>query len=139
MSGALVQMDDFVVTLRDASGDVRGRSGATPGLKVVKNDPLAGASRAARSHHRQEHPRRRRLSGDPEMKRLVCVDWRLLLSAAALAAQGGPGLDPAKLLNPGTDSWPTLQRRLLGPPLQHADEDQRDQRQGAEPRLGATV
>src|SRR5215207_7837836 len=25
----------------------------------------------------------------------------------ALSGQGGPGLDPAKLLKPGTDSWPT--------------------------------
>jgi hypothetical protein len=40
VSGALVQMDDFTVTLRDPSGDLR-TFNRTPALQVVKNDPLA--------------------------------------------------------------------------------------------------
>ena len=39
MSGTLVQMDDFYVTFRDASGATRVVKRA-PGLKVVKTDPL---------------------------------------------------------------------------------------------------
>jgi mono/diheme cytochrome c family protein len=41
VSGALVRMDDFDVSLRDASGDYRSWK-RTPGLKIVKNDPYAG-------------------------------------------------------------------------------------------------
>ena len=40
ITGALVQMDDFTVTLRDGSGDMR-TFNRTPALQVVKNDPLA--------------------------------------------------------------------------------------------------
>jgi cytochrome c oxidase cbb3-type subunit III len=40
ITGALIQMDDFTVTLRDASGDLRTFT-RTPALQVVKNDPLA--------------------------------------------------------------------------------------------------
>ena len=41
------------------------------------------------------------------MKRLAIL-VALLGSSIALSGQGGPrGLDPAKLLTPGTDSWPT--------------------------------
>jgi alcohol dehydrogenase (cytochrome c) len=39
------------------------------------------------------------------MRRLSATLGSVLLSVVALAGQGG--LDPAKLLNPGTDSWPT--------------------------------
>jgi len=39
MSGALVQMDDFDVTFRDAAGAVRSIR-RTPGMTVVKTDPL---------------------------------------------------------------------------------------------------
>ena len=40
ISGALVQMDDLTITLRDASGDMRTFT-RTPALQVVKTDPLA--------------------------------------------------------------------------------------------------
>jgi mono/diheme cytochrome c family protein len=40
INGTLVQMDDFTVTLRDASGDMKTFT-RSPALKVVKNDPLA--------------------------------------------------------------------------------------------------
>ena len=40
VSGVLVQMDDFNVSLRDASGDFQTFK-RTPDLKVVKTDPLA--------------------------------------------------------------------------------------------------
>jgi cytochrome c oxidase cbb3-type subunit III len=40
VSGTLVQMDDFNVTLRNASGETQTFT-RTPALKVVKNDPLA--------------------------------------------------------------------------------------------------
>jgi mono/diheme cytochrome c family protein len=40
-TGTLVQMDDFTVTLRDASGDIR-TINRTPAVQVVKNDPLSG-------------------------------------------------------------------------------------------------
>jgi cytochrome c oxidase cbb3-type subunit 3 len=39
ITGVLVQMDDLVVTLRDASGAQR-IIRRSPGVKVVKNDPL---------------------------------------------------------------------------------------------------
>lgn len=39
-TGTLVQMDDFTVTLRDASGELKTFT-RTPALKVVKVDPLA--------------------------------------------------------------------------------------------------
>ena len=57
--------------------------------------------------------------------------WRSVGSIAARQAPGG--VDPAKLLKPGTDQLADLQRRLLRPPLQHADEDQRRQRRRTEP------
>ena len=40
VTGTLVQMDDFNVTLRDASGEMKTFT-RTPALQVVKNDPLA--------------------------------------------------------------------------------------------------
>jgi hypothetical protein len=40
ISGTLMQMDDFTVTLRDAAGQVQTIT-RTPELKVVKNNPLA--------------------------------------------------------------------------------------------------
>jgi mono/diheme cytochrome c family protein len=40
ITGTLVQMDDFTVTLRDASGQMQ-TFARTPALKVVKTDPLA--------------------------------------------------------------------------------------------------
>ena len=40
VSGTLVEMDDFTVTLREASGAVR-TFNRSPSLKVEKNDPLA--------------------------------------------------------------------------------------------------
>jgi mono/diheme cytochrome c family protein len=40
VTGVLVQMDDFVVTLREPTGEYR-TFRRTPGLKVEKNDPLA--------------------------------------------------------------------------------------------------
>jgi hypothetical protein len=40
ITGTLVQMDDFTVTLRDASGQMQTFT-RTPALKVVKSDPLA--------------------------------------------------------------------------------------------------
>ena len=43
VTGSLVQMDDFTVTLRDAAGDMRTLT-RTPALKVVKNDPFAAHS-----------------------------------------------------------------------------------------------
>jgi alcohol dehydrogenase (cytochrome c) len=39
------------------------------------------------------------------MRRLSATLWCVLLSVVALAGQAG--LDPARLLSPGTDSWPT--------------------------------
>jgi cytochrome c oxidase cbb3-type subunit III len=39
VTGAVVMLDDFFVTLRDASGDLRTWK-RTPALKVVKNDPF---------------------------------------------------------------------------------------------------
>src|SRR5205809_302380 len=41
VSGELVQMDDFNVSLRDSSGEYHSWK-RTPGLTIVKNDPLAG-------------------------------------------------------------------------------------------------
>jgi alcohol dehydrogenase (cytochrome c) len=41
------------------------------------------------------------------VKELCATIALVLLSAAAVAPQSGPGLDPARLVNPGTDSWPT--------------------------------
>ena len=47
VSGVLVELNDFTVTLRDSSGVIRTFE-RTPGVTVQKNDPLAGASRNAR-------------------------------------------------------------------------------------------
>ncbi len=40
------------------------------------------------------------------MKRVIFAA-SAFLSAAVLVATAQTGLDPAKLLNPGTDSWPS--------------------------------
>jgi len=40
LSGELLQMDDFTVALRDASGNYHSVK-RTPGVRVVKNDPFA--------------------------------------------------------------------------------------------------
>ena len=61
-----------------------------PGMKVVKNNPLAVPHRSARTDHRQEHARRRRLPGDTEMKRLrIACSLRLSLWRLAVLRRHG--------------------------------------------------
>src|SRR5687767_5749485 len=54
---------------------------------------------------RQDHARCGRLSRVPEMKQLAIPAFVL---AASSLVFGQSRLDPGKLLNPGTDSWPTF-------------------------------
>ena len=82
VTGVLLQMDDFNVSLRDAVGrlpDVQAR----PWREGRERRSARGASRAARHIDRQEHARRRRLPGDLEMKRLA-----LLVCGIAVCAGG---------------------------------------------------
>ena len=104
----------------------------TPGAKVVDNDPLS-ACRSAGSHHRQADSRRRGLPGDLEMKRFACVH-RALDSAAAAGVRTEWGR-PGAAVEAGHRLLADLQRRLLRTAVQHADEDQRRERQVAEPRV----
>ncbi len=99
-------MDDFNVALRDQSGIYRSFK-RTPGLQVVKTDPLRVSPGAARPADRQEHARSRGLPGEGEMTRATTLLVSCFVSAAVLAGAGQTGLDPAKLLKPGTDSWPS--------------------------------
>ena len=127
-------MDDFVVSLQDSTGAYRSfRRSAS--LKVEKTDPLAAHHAAARYDHRQEHSRPRGVPGDIEMRRLAGVvrgrpqSPGVLLSGTRAARSG-------EAAEPGHGFLADLQRRLLGPPLQHAHEDQRHQRRRVEPGLG---
>ena len=129
LAGDLDRMDDFNVSFRDASGDLPQRP-ADAGHARRQDGSVRRARRAAVAHHRQEHPRRRRVSREPEMIRLgsspahARARWR-----TAAGAVRGP--DPHGRVA-------DLQRRLHGPPLQHAHEDQRRQRQAPRAWRGAT-
>src|ERR1700730_14173392 len=61
--------------------------------------------------HRQGYSRRRVVLGDPAMKLLSTLFLALFTFASMHAAgpgqQTGAGLDPAVLLHPTPDSWPT--------------------------------
>src|SRR6185503_20468633 len=54
----------------------------------------------------QEHARSGGLSGEGEMTRATTMLVSGFVSAAVLAGAAQTGLDPAKLLKPGTDAWP---------------------------------
>ena len=112
VTGVLVQMDDFNVTLRDASGEH---------AHVHADARHCRSSRTIRSrrhvalletHHRQEHPRRRRLPGDTEMRGplLACrADC-----AASPAVSRRAGSIRRSCSNPATDSWPTYNGDYTG-------------------------
>ena len=73
VSGVLLELNDFTVTLRDCVGrdaDVRADAAA---LKVEKNDPLAAHREMLDTLTDKQHPRPRRVSGDTEVKRLLFV------------------------------------------------------------------
>ena len=79
VSGTLDRVDDFNVSLRDASGDYHSftRDGATP--KVEIHDPLKAHSELLAQVHRCRHTQRDCLPGDTEMniRRFLfsaCVD-----------------------------------------------------------------
>src|SRR6185437_15344041 len=61
-----------------------------------------GACRTPHQIHGQKHSRPLCLSGDVEMRKRLTV--AALSTTLSLVAQG---LDPAALLKPGLDSWPT--------------------------------
>src|SRR6476469_5839229 len=73
------------------------------GAQNRETRPLCGPYRASGHLHRQRHPRPCCLSGDTEMK-FRAVALSTLAIAASVFSQG---LDPAKLGQPPTDSWPT--------------------------------
>ena len=54
------------------------------------------------------------------MKRLRSSSALAAVGAVAARARADAALDPAKLLNPGTDSWPTYNGDYIRPALQHA-------------------
>ena len=110
-------MDDFYVTLRDASG-VQRTFKRTPGDEVVSQRSARSSTSSCSTNHRQEHARRRRLPGDIEMKRFACVI--ALLTCARPGVRTERGRSGASSSQPATDSLADLQRRLFRPPLQHA-------------------
>ena len=99
----------------------------TPGVKVVKTDPLAAHIALLGTITDKQHARRRRLHGDDEMRRLAllgcpdrrCSDPRSLAGAGTARTRSGRTCSsPARIVA-------DLQRRLHGPALQHARQDQR--------------
>ena len=95
----------------------------------------AAASGSAADVLRHRHPQRDRLSGDTEMTSLRCFAASprqarprssgasarraallavLLVPAALAVAQGAAGLDPADLLKPLADSWPSYSGDYTG-------------------------
>ena len=123
VSGALVYMDDFVVTLQDQTRRVA-HVQADAGAQGAENRSARRASCAARDDHRQEYSRPRRVSGDLEMKRVVAACARRECWSAVVLVHAQGRLDPAKLLKPADGFLADLQRRLFRPPLQHPDQDQ---------------
>src|SRR5947208_13341810 len=67
---------------------------------------LCRAHRIAGQDDRPEHARRRRVSGETEVTRTSLAIAVVTLSVAALVSGQGR-LDPTKLGQPPTDSWPT--------------------------------
>jgi hypothetical protein len=88
ISGTLVFMDDFIVTLRDANNVVRTvkRRARREGRQ---DESVSVPHRPARSHHRQADARRRGLPGDREMKRLLPLAAVVILGSIGLAGQAG--------------------------------------------------
>ena len=108
-----------------------GRSAPSPANgdvpKVEVNDPLAGHTELLSVKlHRQGHPRRDRLSGDTEMTTHepqqtyaggVARSPALVSLAVRSGARrwtGAGGLDPATILKPLADSWPTYSGDYTG-------------------------
>ena len=112
VQGSLVRIDDFLVTIMQADGTVR-TFRRDPQTKVDIKDPLE-------AHHkllyvdRQRDARRDGLPGDREMtlKKLLLLA-PVLLGSVVLSGQG-QGLDPADILKPLKDSWPTYNGDYTG-------------------------
>ncbi len=134
VQGQLARLDNFFVTLLLDDGRLRTirRDGDLP--KVEVKDPLEFHKNAAGDPDRQGHARRNRLSGDTQMtfKKLL-VTASLAGSPVLLLAQGR-GLDPAKLLKPLADEWPTYsgdysgKRYSLLTQINQADREEPDAR-----------
>ena len=129
--------DDFFVTLRDAPDVVRVIRKAA-GVKIETTDPLRGAPRAARSDHRQEHPRRRRVSGDTrnETRLSLCGRCGSCCCAAALATGRAERPRSRQAAHAARRRvWPTFNGDYSGRRFSTLARDHRRQRQGAEPRV----
>ena len=128
------------------------RDGDVP--KVEINDPLEGHRKLLHDVHRQRHPRRDRLSGDPEMtfrKLLLTTASRASRCSCRAGSAAGPRsrsqAQPGCTARARAASIPRdlqaarrfvadLLGRLHGPALQHADADQPDERQEPHARVG---
>ena len=143
VTGVLVALDDFNVALRDPNGVYRSWK-RTRRPHRGEERSVRRAHRAARQVHGQEHARHRGLPGVTEMRRPVaillgtvlaprCSAVSLLAQSASLAPDApAPRRDEADAdarfaERPGHAGRlvADLQRRLLGTPIQSADEDQR--------------
>ncbi len=108
VEGRLLRIDDFVVSLMLEDGNdqelpPRGRRAEGRAARSPRR-----ASHAAGRLHRQGYARRHGLSGHLEMtlKTLVPTIMSFVLLPALLSGQG-KGVDPAQLLKPLGESWPT--------------------------------
>ena len=109
-----MRIDDFVVTLMQDDGTRRtfARNGDEPKVDVKRSG--GGAPEARAGARRQGHARRDGVSLDAQ----VTDTNDCAVAAADLHRAGGagaePGLDPASLLKPLADSWPTYSGDYTG-------------------------
>ena len=129
VEGQLNRIDDFIVilTMTDGSTQSFRRIGDVP--KVEIRDPRAAHRNLLPRIHGQGHSRRDCLSGDLEMKRKALLTAALFLLPALLVSQGPGGVDPASLLKPLADSWPTYSGDYTGQTVQRAETSRPQHRQ----------
>ena len=128
----LVRLTDFDVTVYDAATQQIRAPGcattASPRSTLTRS--AAGARRPAAQVDGRRHPQHDGLPGDPQVKNHETASRSSSSSAWLPAAPAADrGLDPALLDEAARRCLADLPRRLLGPPLQHAEPDQHHERQ----------
>jgi alcohol dehydrogenase (cytochrome c) len=109
VSGRLAFRDEFTIALRDASGWYR--SWPVRQVKVAVDNPLDAHADLVRKytdadmHNVLAYVQTMRRSGDA--KAAPAAASPAPAASAAIAPSGGGGLDPATLLAPPPDAWPT--------------------------------
>ena len=103
--GELERVDDFVVAIRTADGGRRAFR-TTEGTRVDVKDPLVAHRELLPTYHRRGDSQPDRFPGDAQMSATSgCVSPGSRLHRCCVAQE--TGLNPADILKPLGESWPT--------------------------------